>query len=75
MKQRILVAVVGVPAPAGRAVRRAGLGYGWPCSCGLCVIASHELLAAVLPAGKDTALVGPCGHAGGVRGGQRVFQS
>lgn len=74
MKQRILVAVVGVPALL--AVLCAAPDWATlALLMGLCIIASHELLAAVLPAGKDTALVGPCGHAGGVRGGQRVFQS
>ena len=68
MKQRILVAIIGVPALIGVLC----FAPDWATAvlvAALCVIGCHEFMA-----GESGALVGAGGHAGGVHRVHGVFQ-
>ncbi len=72
MKQRILVAIIGVPALIGVLC----FAPDWATAvlvAALCVIGCHEFMAAAAP-GESGALVGAGGHAGGVHRVHGVFQ-
>ena len=69
MKQRILVAIIGVPALIGVLC----FAPDWATAvlvAALCVIGCHEFMAA----GEGGALVGTGGYAVGVHGVHGVFQ-